>query len=132
MAICSGDCPDVSGTYSATIDEVPKERSSCGEFGVKGDTGSVTVTQKDSAVAFAELTLWQLPKSLPGSVHRFKYRLAYVVRGISVLRYDNEAGKGDHRHYGGKESAYAFTNPDNLIAAFQADIARWNRENSDS
>ena len=85
-----------------------------------------------SAVAFAELVLWQLPKPLPGSVHRFKYRLAYVVRGVCVIRYDNEAGRGDHRHYGGRERAYAFTNPDNLIAAFQADIARWNRENSDS
>ena len=85
-----------------------------------------------SEVAFAELVLWQLPASLPGSSHRFKYRLAYVVRGECVLRYDNEAGKGDHRHYGGKESNYAFADPDKLIAAFQADIARWNRENSDS
>lgn len=85
-----------------------------------------------SEVAFAELVLWQLPASLPGSSHRFKYRLAYVVRGECVLRYDNEAGKGDHRHYGGKESSYAFKDPDKLIAAFQADIARWNRENSDS
>lgn len=85
-----------------------------------------------SDVAFAELVLWQLPSPLAGSVHRFKYRLAYVVRGVCVLRYDNEAGKGDHRHYGGRESAYAFTDPDRLIAAFQADIARWNRENSDA
>jgi Family of unknown function (DUF6516) len=57
--------------------------------------------------------------------------LAYVVRGVCVLRYDNEAGKGDHRHDRGKESAYSFIDPDKLIAAFQADIARWNRENSD-
>ena len=85
-----------------------------------------------AALAFAELVLWQLPKLLPGSVHRFKYRLAYVVRGVCVIRYDNEAGRGDHRYYGGRERAYAFTNPDNLIAAFQADIARWNRENSDA
>ncbi|MEO8442164.1 MAG: DUF6516 family protein [Betaproteobacteria bacterium] len=84
-----------------------------------------------SAESFAKLVLWQLPKPLPGSGHRFKYRLAYVVRGVCVIRYDNEAGKGDHRHYGRRESAYAFTNPDNLIAAFQADIARWNRENRD-
>ncbi len=83
-------------------------------------------------VAFAELVLWQLPKPLAGSSHRFKYRLAYVVHGVCVVRYDNEAGKGDHRHYGDKESAYAFSDPDNLIAAFQADIARWNRENSDA
>ena len=85
-----------------------------------------------SEVAFAELVLWQLPAPLPGSTHRFKYRLAYVLQGECVLRYDNEAGKGDHRHYAGKESAYAFTSPDKLIAAFQVDIARWNRENSDS
>ena len=85
-----------------------------------------------SDAAFAELVLWQLLAPVAGSTHRFKYRLAYVVRGVCVLRYDNEAGKGDHRHYGGRESAYAFTDPDRLIAAFQADIARWNRENSDA
>ena len=82
--------------------------------------------------AFAELVLWALPKALAGSAHRYKYRLAYVVRGVCVVRYDNEAGKGDHRHYGQRESAYAFAGPDKLIAAFQADIARWNRENRDA
>lgn len=85
-----------------------------------------------SPVAFAELVLWQLPKPLPGSAHRFKYRLAYVVRGVCVLRYDNEAGKGDLRHYGTRESAYVFTDSDKLIAALQTDIARWNRENSNT
>ena len=85
-----------------------------------------------SEVAFAELVIWQLSKPMAGCNHRFKYRLAYVVQEVCVLRYDNEAGKGDHRHYGDKERGYAFSNPDNLIAAFQADIARWNRENSDA
>ena len=82
--------------------------------------------------AFAELVLWQLPRSLPGCRHKYKYRLAYVVRGECVLRYDNEAGKGDHRHYGSRENAYTFTTPDDLIAAFETDIARWNRENGRS
>lgn len=85
-----------------------------------------------SELAFAELVLWRLPKPLHGSVHLFKYRLAYVVRGECVLRYDNEAGKGDHRHFGKRESAYAFTTPDQLIADFQRDIARWNHENSNA
>lgn len=85
-----------------------------------------------SEIAFAELVLWQLAAPLAGSKHRFKYRLAYVVRGSCVLRYDNEAGKGDHRHYGGGQSRCVFTDPEELMAAFQADIARWNRENSDS
>lgn len=67
-----------------------------------------------------------------GSTHEFKYRLAYVVGGVCVVRYDNEVGKGDHRHFNGKESAYIFKTPDKLIADFQRDIVRWNRENSDS
>lgn len=63
---------------------------------------------------------------------RFKYRFAYIVHGECVVRYDNEVGKGDHRHYGAKEGSCAFSDPDALIAAFQTDIARWNRENSDA
>lgn len=85
-----------------------------------------------SGSAFAELVLWQLPEPVAGSVHSFKYRLAYVVDGVCVLRYDNEVGKGDHRHFSGKERAYIFKSPDKLIADFQRDIARWNRENCDS
>ena len=82
--------------------------------------------------AFAELVLWKLPKAVMGSAHLFKYRLAYLVGGECVVRYDNESGKGDHRHFGVKEIAYEFTTLDRLVADFQRDIARWNRENSRS
>lgn len=82
--------------------------------------------------AFAELVLWRVPKPVAGSQHEYKYRLAYVVRGVCVIRYDNEAGKGDHRHFGKREGKYAFTTPEALLSAFQRDIARWNRENRDS
>ena len=82
--------------------------------------------------SFAELVLWRLPKSLPGSKHPFKYRLAFVVDGVCVLRYDNESGKGDHRHVGEKEQTYAFVSPEKLVADFKRDIARWNDENGDS
>ena len=85
-----------------------------------------------SGNAFAELVLWQVPSALEGAAHAFKYRLAYVVDGACVLRYDNEVGKGDHRHFGNAEHRYSFTTPDQLIADFQFDIARWTRENSDS
>jgi hypothetical protein len=54
--------------------------------------------------AFAELVLWEVPKPVASSAHAFKYRLAYVVDGECVVRYDNEVGKGDHRHFSGKES----------------------------
>lgn len=85
-----------------------------------------------SESAFAELVLWQVPKPVAGSTHELKYRLAYVVDGICRVLYDNEAGKGDHRHFNGKESAYTFKNPEKLIDDFQRDIERWNRENRDS
>ncbi len=82
--------------------------------------------------AFAELVLWRVPTAVVGSSHEFKYRLAYVVDGVCVVRYDNEVGKGDHRHFGDRESVYSFNTPEALLAAFERDIARWNRENSDS
>jgi len=41
-----------------------------------------------------------------------------------VIGYDNERGKGDHRHIGGKEEFYAFTTVDALIADFIADVEK--------
>lgn len=74
--------------------------------------------------AFAEVVIWALPKPLAGSSHSFKYRLAYVVSGHCVLRYDNEAGKGDHRHHGVKETRYKFSNQDQLMTDFLIDVTR--------
>ncbi len=85
-----------------------------------------------SDTAFAELVLWLVPQPVGGSNHNYKYRLAYVVDAVCVLRYDNERGKGDHRHFGDRVSAYAFSSPDQLISDFQRDIARWNHENRHS
>ena len=68
----------------------------------------------------------------PPSGHTFKYRLAYVVGGECVLRYDNERGKGDHRHFGKQELDYAFSTPEQLMLDFNADIKRWNHEHSHS
>jgi hypothetical protein len=62
---------------------------------------------------------------MSGSLHSFKYRLAYVVGGKCVLRYDNELGKGDHRHTVRKEKPYAFVSVDQLLDDFLADVARW-------
>lgn len=85
-----------------------------------------------SEATFMEIVLWRVPVPLPGSRHAFKYRLAYVVDGQCVLRYDNEAGKGDHRHVGDREEPYWFTTPERLLLDFQREIARWNDEKSDS
>ncbi len=85
-----------------------------------------------SETAFAELVIWKTPKPVVGSTHPFKYRLAYVVDGMCVIRYDNEAGKGDHRHFGAEETVYRFQTPEKLLADFERDMMRWNRENRHS
>lgn len=72
--------------------------------------------------AFVEIVVWRLPRPAPGSTHRFKYRLALVEQGLCVLRYDNEAGKGDHRHVGDVEERYRFTTPERLLDDFWADV----------
>jgi hypothetical protein len=79
--------------------------------------------------AFVEVVVWRLPAPLAPSAHRSKYRLAYVVRGMCVVLYDNERGKGDHRHFSGRETPYRFVSPERLVADFDADRERWNREN---
>ena len=81
---------------------------------------------------FAEIVVWELATPLRGSAHDLKYRLALVVNGECVLRYDNEVGKGDHRHTASQERAYRFESIDKLLADFERDIARWRDENHDS
>ncbi|WP_119288102.1 toxin-antitoxin system TumE family protein [Azohydromonas sediminis] len=81
-----------------------------------------------AADAFVEVVVWRVREPVPPASHPFKYRLAYVVRGQCVLRYDNERGKGDHRHIGNVESAYAFTTPEQLMVDFESEVKRWNRE----
>ena len=80
--------------------------------------------------AFAELVLWEIPQPVSGSTHHYKYRLAFVVAGACVLRYDNEAGKDDHRHVRGKEMKHRFVSVDQLVADFFEDVRRWHNENS--
>lgn len=78
--------------------------------------------------AFADIVIWRLPAPLPPCTHALKYRLAYVVAGACVVRFDNERGKGDHRHFGETEEPYPFTTADRLLADFQAAVERWNHE----
>src|SRR6516162_1070265 len=59
--------------------------------------------------AIREMVSWKLPQPSPERPRGFKYRLHYgSVYGHSVVRYDNEAGKGDHCHLGGRENPYQF------------------------
>ena len=59
---------------------------------------------------FIEGVIWEVPQPVLPSGHRIKYRLAYVAEGVRVVGYDNERGKGDHRHLGDTEKSYRFKN----------------------
>jgi hypothetical protein len=76
---------------------------------------------------FADIAIWQLTDPVPASGHCFKYRLAFVVEEVCVLRFDNEAGKGDHKHIGKKEMPYAFTTVEQLVTGFWDAIGAWSQ-----
>ena len=76
---------------------------------------------------FVEMLIWQVPEPTRGSTHSYKYRLALVVDGVCVLRFDNEAGKGDHRHEGSQEVPYHFTDLTALQADFWDCVKGWKR-----
>ncbi len=95
---------------------------------VKNNNMGATLIEKSRKVidekTFFEFVLWHLLEPVPGSTHPFKYRLALVVNGECILRYDNERGKGDHRHMYGHEEAIIFTTLEALFDAFQTDMER--------
>lgn len=73
-------------------------------------------------ISLIEVRVWEVPQPVPPSTHRLKYSLVYVVGGERVIGYDNERGKGDHRHAMGWEEPYVFTSIERLLADFRADV----------
>ena len=71
-----------------------------------------------------EMVLWRVPEPVAGCRHPFKYRLYYGRGGTRIVGYDNERGKGDHRHRGGGEEPYRFTTVAKLMNDFRADVAQ--------
>ncbi len=69
-----------------------------------------------------EGVIWAVPEPVRPSEHRFKYRLVYLVDGKRVVGYDNERGKGDHRHLRSAERRYAFSSVATLLLDFMRDI----------
>ena len=69
-----------------------------------------------------EMIVWQVPAPVPPSAHPFKYRLAFIQDGKRVVGYDNERGKGDHKHLGKREMPYQFVDEVRLLADFWQDV----------
>jgi len=77
--------------------------------------------------AFVEMVIWQVPVPVAGSRLRYKYRLFYGRDGRRTVGYDNERGKGDHRHLHGREVGYRFVTVEQLVRDFLADVAEARR-----
>lgn len=77
-----------------------------------------------------EMVIWSVDPAVPGSAHEYKYRFYAGRAGHTLVRYDNEAGKGDHKHVGADEIEvpFRFVSMQQVVAEFLADIARLTEE----
>jgi hypothetical protein len=74
--------------------------------------------------SIVEMKIWELPRPVAGSTHRLKYSLYYGRDGQRLVSYDNERGKGDHRHVRDRQLKYRFASAEQLVADFLADVRR--------
>jgi len=72
--------------------------------------------------AIVEMKIWQVAAPVRGSAHTLKYSLYYGKDDKRLVGYDNERGKGDHRHTAGGQTRYVFTSVEQLIADLLADV----------
>ena len=72
--------------------------------------------------AIVEMTIWQLPAAGKERPHGLKYSLFYGRDGRRIVAYDNERGKGGHKHIGEKELPYRFVTVGKLVADLLADV----------
>lgn len=68
--------------------------------------------------AMVRMVIWKVSNPVPPSSHPHKYRLVYLENGKRVIGFDNERGKGDHRHEGDSEYSYTFHDVGTLIQDF--------------
>jgi len=72
--------------------------------------------------SFVEMRVWRVPEPVPPAEHRYKYSLVYIADEQRILGYDNERGKGDHRHFGDTEDAVQFDSITALVERFIAEV----------
>ncbi len=73
--------------------------------------------------SIVSVVIWELPEKTEERPHGFKYRLNFsTADGITLVRYDNERGKGDHRHLAEREESYKFIDIETLLDDFWRDV----------
>ncbi|WP_102961116.1 toxin-antitoxin system TumE family protein [Mangrovicella endophytica] len=71
-----------------------------------------------------QIRIWRLPEVTPERPHGLKYSLFCGRPNERIVGYDNELGKGDHRHYRDHEEPYVFVDIPTLILDFRCDVMR--------
>lgn len=116
LPFCSGSDDHATGIYIA-----------CRQSNVVQCMKAIRIL-KDKKVlpdgTIVERVVWQLPEPDVERRHGYKYRLYCGRAGNCLVRYDNERGKGDHRHYGEREENYRFVSLERLLDDFEADVQR--------
>ena len=72
--------------------------------------------------SIVEMSIWRLPGTDSERPHGLKHSLYFGRHGQRIVAYDNERGKGDHKHIGGRELRYRFVSAEQLVADFLADV----------
>ena len=72
--------------------------------------------------SIGEMKIWRIPSPVPPTTHGLKYSLFYGRPGVRDVGYDNERGKGDHRHFKGAETPYVFSTVEQLMSDFWSDV----------
>ncbi len=71
---------------------------------------------------FVEIRVYEVErgKFFPEGI---KYSMNFIKNGLCILRYDNERGKGHHKHLKGKEVKLEFKDVNNLKRAFMEEVS---------
>lgn len=78
----------------------------------------------DATGGIMEIKVWRVPDPVQPSTHDYKYSLFYGRRGVRLVGFDNELGKGDHMHIAEAEKPYSFKSLDRLLADFFAEVRK--------
>jgi hypothetical protein len=81
---------------------------------------NLKLTLEDGAIV--QIKIWKLDAPTAERPHGLKYSLFYGRPGERIVGYDNELGKGDHRHYRAREERYLFVSFERLLTDFWNDV----------
>jgi len=118
--------PSVRRAVWAGIQRPIRRLAPQGALGMMGPMKRATLLHHEKRAyddgAIVEMRPWGVPEPVLGSTRRLKYSLFYGRCGQRLIGYDNERGKGDHRHFDGDQERCSFVSVRRLMAGFLADM----------